>query len=78
MIIDKKTGEEVSPGASITRRSYPGRAFRYEVLSVLDCGRLWVRKLDGDRWVYLRVRPASLQLEVQGAAQGAAYFLTCK
>ena len=65
MIIDKKTGEVLEPGTTITRRSYPGRAFRYEVLSVLDCGRLWVRKLDGDRWVYLRVRPASLGLVLQ-------------
>lgn len=64
MITDKKTGEVLEFGASITRRHHPGRAFRYEVLSVLDCGRLWVRKLDGDRWIYLRMRPASLQLEV--------------
>ncbi len=64
MIIDKKTGAILEPGACISRRHYPGRAYRYEILSVLDCGRLWVRKLEGDRWVYLRMRPASLQLEV--------------
>jgi hypothetical protein len=64
MLIDKKTGEEVSFGMPITRRSYPGRMFRYEVLSVLDCGRLWVRKLDGDQWVYLRMTPGSLRLEL--------------
>lgn len=72
VIIDKRTGEVLEFGTSITRRPYPGRPFRFEVLSVLDDGRLWVRKLDGDRWVYLRVRPESLQLEVQGDAGGDA------
>jgi hypothetical protein len=64
MLRDKKTGEEVSLGSSIKRRAYPGRMFRYEVLARLDDGRLWVGKLDGDEWVYLRMTPASLRLEV--------------
>ena len=64
VIVDTRTGEVMEFGASITRRPYPGRAFRFEVLSLLDCGRLWVRKLDGDSWVYLRMTPKALQLEV--------------
>jgi len=64
MIVDRKTGKEVVAGETLIRKNYKGFKFRYEVLDFVDGNHVRVRKLDhGDRWVYLTVPIASLQLD---------------
>lgn len=64
MIIDRKTGKEVQAGDTLIRKDYKGFKHRYEVLEYLGSGMVWVKKLtQGDRWVYLSVPLASLQLD---------------
>ena len=64
MIIDRKTGREVVEGETLIRKNYKGFKFRYEVLDFIGGQQVRVRKLDnGDRWVYLTVPIASLQLD---------------
>ena len=63
-VIDRKTGKEVMVGDTIIRKDYKGFRHRYEVLEYLGSGMLWVKKLtQGDRWVYLTIPLASLQLD---------------
>ena len=63
-VIDRKTGKEVMVGDTIIRKDYKGFRHRYEVLEYLGSGMLWVKKLtQGDRWVYLSMPLASLQLD---------------
>lgn len=64
MIVDRKTGKEVHAGDTLIRKDYKGFKHRYEVLEYLGSGMVWVKKLtQGDRWVYLSVPLASLQLD---------------
>jgi hypothetical protein len=64
MIIDRKTGKEVHSGDTLIRKDYKGFKHRYEVLEYLGSGMVWVKKLtQGDRWVYLSMPLASLQLD---------------
>ena len=64
MIVDRKTGKEVVAGETLIRKNYKGFKFQYEVLDFVDGNHVRVRKLDhGDRWVYLTVPIASLQLD---------------
>ena len=64
MIIDRKTGKEVVAGDTLIRKNYKGFKFQYEVLEFVGGQHVRVRKLDhGDRWVYLTVPIASLQLD---------------
>ena len=53
MIVDRKTGKEVVVGETLIRKNYKGFKFQYEVLEFVH----------GDRWVYLTVPIASLQLD---------------
>jgi len=63
-VVDRKTGKSVSPGDVVIRKDYKGFRHRYEVLEFLGSGMVWVRKLtQGDRWVYLTMPMASLQLD---------------
>lgn len=63
-VIDKRTGHEIKPGDTLIRKDYKGFRHRYEVLEFLGSGMVWVRKLtQGDRWVYLTMPMASLQLD---------------
>jgi hypothetical protein len=63
-LIDRKTGKEVEVGDNITRKNYKGFKTTYEVLEILSPTTLRVRKLDqGDRWVYLCMPIASLQID---------------
>lgn len=63
-IIDRKTGKEVQVGDTLIRKDYKGFKHRYEVLEYLGSGNVWVKKLtQGDRWVYLTLTLAALQLD---------------
>ena len=63
-VIDKKTGTEVHVGDMLTRKDYKGFKHRYEVLEFIPPHTVQVRKLaQGDRWVYLCMPLASLQLD---------------
>ena len=63
-IIDRKTGKEVVAGDTLIRKDYKGFRHRYEVLEYLGSGMVWVKKLtQGDRWVYLSMPLAALQLD---------------
>lgn len=63
-VIDRKTGKEVNPGDVLIRRDYKGFRHRYEVLEFLGSNMVWVKKLtQGDRWVYLSMPMAALQLD---------------
>jgi len=65
MIVDRKTGREVVVGDTLIRKDYKGFRHRYEVLEFLETDTVWVKKLtQGDRWVYLRMPLASLQLDM--------------
>ena len=64
MIIDKKTGKPVNVGDMLTRKDYKGFKHRYEVLELIPPHTVQVRKLgQGDRWVYLSMPLAALQLD---------------
>lgn len=63
-IIDKKTGKPVGPGDTLLRKDYKGFRHRYEVIEFIPPHSVRVRKLaQGDRWVYLCMPLASLQLD---------------
>lgn len=63
-IIDRKTGKPVEVGDTLIRKDYKGFRHRYEVLDYLGSGMVWVKKLtQGDRWVYLSMPLAALQLD---------------
>lgn len=63
-VIDRKTGNDVGPGDTLIRKDYKGFRHRYEVLEFLGSNMVWVRKLtQGDRWVYLTMPMAALQLD---------------
>lgn len=63
-VIDKKTGKPVNIGDTLTRKDYKGFKHRYEVLEFIPPHTVRVRKLgQGDRWVYLSMPMASLQLD---------------
>ena len=63
-IIDKKTGKPVHPGDTLVRKDYKGFKHRYEVLEYLGSGMVWVKKMtQGDRWIYLSMPLAALQLD---------------
>lgn len=63
MIVDRKTGKEVVVGDMLIRKDYKGFKHRFEVLEFLKNG-VYVRKLtQGDRWVYLSMPLAGLQLD---------------
>lgn len=63
-VIDRKTGNDVGPGDVLIRKDYKGFRHRYEVLEFLGSNMVWVRKLtQGDRWVYLTMPMAALQLD---------------
>lgn len=64
MIVDRKTGKPVVVGDMLIRKDYKGFRHRYEVLEFLSDGKVWVKKLtQGDRWVYLAMPMAALQLD---------------
>lgn len=64
MIVDKKTGKQVNPGDTLLRKDYKGFKHRYEVVDFIPPHTVRVRKLtQGDRWVYLSMPLASLQLD---------------
>ena len=64
MIVDKKTGKQVNPGDTLLRKDYKGFKHRYEVVEFIPPHSVRVRKLtQGDRWVYLSMPLASLQLD---------------
>lgn len=64
MIVDKKTGKQVNPGDMLLRKDYKGFKHRYEVVEFILPHSVRVRKLaQGDRWVYLSMPLASLQLD---------------
>lgn len=64
MIVDKKTGKPVNPGDTLLRKDYKGFKHRYEVVDFIPPHTVRVRKLtQGDRWVYLSMPLASLQLD---------------
>ncbi len=64
MIVDKKTGKQVNPGDMLLRKDYKGFRHRYEVLEFIQPHTVRVRKLAGDdRWIYLSMPLASLQLD---------------
>ena len=64
MIVDKKTGKPVNPGDTLLRKDYKGFKHRYEVVDFILPHSVRVRKLtQGDRWVYLSMPLASLQLD---------------
>ena len=63
MVIDRKTGKPVEDGDILLRRDYKGFKHRYEVLELMPQA-VRVRKLtQGDRWVYLTMPLAALQLD---------------
>jgi hypothetical protein len=65
-VIDRKTGRELHTGDTLIRKDYKGFKHRYELID-LDMGShmIQVKKLlHDDRWVFLCVPLASLQLEV--------------
>lgn len=63
-IIDKKTGKPVNVGDMLLRKDYKGFKHRYEVLEFIPPHSVRVRKLaQGDRWIYLSMPLASLQLD---------------
>jgi hypothetical protein len=62
-IIDRKTGKPVHIGDTLIRKDYKGFKHKYEVMDIIPRG-VWVRKLtQGDRYVYLSMTLASLQLD---------------
>lgn len=64
MILDRKTGKEVTPGDWLIRKDYRGFKHRYEILEFIPPHSVRVKKLtQGDRWVYLCMPLASLQLD---------------
>ena len=64
MIIDRKTGKEITPGDWLIRKDYKGFKHRYEILEFIPPHSVRVKKLtQGDRWVYLCMPLASLQLD---------------
>jgi hypothetical protein len=64
MVIDRKTGRELHTGDTIIRKDYKGFKHRYEVLEFIPPHTVRVRKLaQGDRWIYLCMPMASLQLD---------------
>ena len=64
MIIDRKTGKEVTPGDWLIRKDYKGFRHRYEILEFIPPHSVRVKKLtQGDRWVYLCMPLTSLQLD---------------
>jgi hypothetical protein len=64
-LIDRRTGRELHSGDTLIRRDYKGFKHRYELLELnVGTNMVRVRKLlPDDRWVYLIVPIASLQLE---------------
>jgi hypothetical protein len=65
MVIDRKTGRELHTGDTLIRKDYKGFKHRYELIE-LDIGSNMIRVkklLQDDRWVYLCVPLASLQLD---------------
>ncbi len=64
MIIDRKTGKEVTEGDWLMRKDYKGFKHRFEILEFIPSHSVRVRKLtQGDRWVYLSMPLVSLQLD---------------
>ena len=64
MIIDRKTGTEVRAGDMLVRKDYKGFRHRYEVVEIILPHTIRVKKLSqGDRWVYLTMPIAALQLD---------------
>jgi hypothetical protein len=64
MIIDRKTGKEITPGDWLIRKDYKGFKHRYEILEFIRPHSVRVRKLTPqDRWVYLQMPLAALQLD---------------
>jgi hypothetical protein len=64
MVIDRKTGRELHTGDTLIRKDYKGFKHRYELLELSGTTMIRVKKLtQGDRWVYLCVPLASLQLD---------------
>jgi hypothetical protein len=64
VIIDRKTGKQVQVGDDLIRKDYKGFKHRYEVLEIIPPHTVRVRKLaQGDRWIYLCMPMASLQLD---------------
>ena len=62
MVVDRKTGKPVAVGDIVMRKDYKGFRHRYEVMDFTPRG-VWVRKLERDRYVYLNMTLASLQLD---------------
>ena len=65
-VIDRKTGKELHTGDTLIRKDYKGFKHRYELLD-LDMGSHMIRVkklLQDDRWVFLCVPMASLQLDL--------------
>jgi hypothetical protein len=65
-VIDKRTGRELHTGDTLIRKDYKGFKHRYELVD-LDLGSHMIRVkklLQDDRWVFLCVPLASLQLEL--------------
>lgn len=64
ILIDKRSGKQVSVGDIVMRKNYKGFRSRYEVLEILPPNTVVVRKLmPHDQWVYLTMQVASLQLD---------------
>ncbi len=64
MIIDRKTGKEVTEGDWLVRKDYKGFKHRFEILEFIPPHSVRVRKLmQDDRWVYLSMPLVSLQLD---------------
>ena len=64
ILIDKRSGKQVSVGDIVMRKNYKGFRSRYEVLEILPPSTVVVRKLmPHDQWVYLTMQVASLQLD---------------
>lgn len=65
-VIDRKTGKELHTGDTLIRKDYKGFKHRYELLDLnMGSHMIRVRKLlQDDRWVYLCVPLASLQLDL--------------
>jgi len=64
MIVDRKTGKPVAVGDLLIRKDHKGFKHRYMVLEFLEPNTVWVKKLtQGDRWIFLRMSLASLQLD---------------
>lgn len=64
MIIDRKTGKQVTPGDMLVRKDYKGFKHRFEILEFIPPHSVRVRKLTPqDTWVYLSMPLVSLQLD---------------